>query len=322
LNGDIVAFVLTSDGTTLVRTVAPSQIDAAIDAVNLAFRVPDRLAQDRTLTRAYELLFQPLRSILPARGTLVFVLDDEYSDIPFSALRDRSGRYVVEDFSVAISSTVKAAIVYLRRPEQRRLPGRAVIIGDPAFDSESFPHYRRLPAAAAEATQIARLYPASVLLLNRAATKENVVKEMANADVLHFAGHAVLDVGRGRGSFLLCAPGIADRSGALHAGEILNAKRHFPSLVVLAGCQSLTGRAAGRASRNSISEMFLSAGVLAVVGTTTDVADSSSAPLLADFHKQYLRTGNSALALRETQIATIRGNSTRPAQWGVFRIEI
>ncbi len=109
-------------------------------------------------SRLYESLILPAAASLPAGGPLVVIPQGTLAALPFALLRDaRTGRYLAEEYTL---STAPSATLYLQSVARDRqlgaLPdGGAVFIGDPAFDREASADLPGLPAAAAEARDLA-----------------------------------------------------------------------------------------------------------------------------------------------------------------------
>src|SRR5205085_2437073 len=94
-------------------------------------------------------------------------------------------------------------------------------------------------------------------------------------------------------------------------------------LVVLAGCDTGTGRGYRGEGVLSLARPFLASGVPRVIATLWSVADSSTLALVRTLH-QRLRAGDSAAAaLRTAQIAMLRSGDPKlssPRQWAGFQL--
>ena len=152
---------------------------------------------------------------LPEAGRPVYVVaDGALGNLPFAALR-RRGRFLVEDHGIVFVPSLNA-LVALEAP--RAVPaGPAVALADPQ---------RNLPAAAAEAVEVARRLGGTAWTAGEATAGR--LREAARSRTLHLATHTGLGP---RGAWLQ----LADRRVA--ASEIV-ADRMGPRLVVLASCAS------------------------------------------------------------------------------------
>jgi CHAT domain-containing protein len=71
----------------------------------------------------------------------------------------------------------------------------------------------------------------------------------------------------------------------------------------------------------SIGRPFLAAGVPAVISSLWDIDDSLSREFFVLFHRALLVEGDPVVALRNTQIALLRGGNAmlaHPASWAAF----
>ena len=86
---------------------------------------------------------------------------------------------------------------------------------------------------------------------------------------------------------------------------------------MLAACDTMTSGATGLEGAPDLARGFLAAGVPTVLGTLWPINDADAATLFLLFHRQ-IRSGMAApAALRDAQLAILRGSSTgaHPAAW-------
>ncbi|HET6232398.1 MAG TPA: CHAT domain-containing protein, partial [Longimicrobiaceae bacterium] len=198
----------------------------------------------------------------------------------------------------------------------------ALLIADPAFDALHSPELPRLRGARAEVEALRALYPnpRNVVLSGTGATRAAVAADAQRATVIHYAGHAVFnDAVPGQSYLVLAGSGV---TGELSADSI--SKMHLPRLrlVVLSACRTLPSRGGRSGGFAGLSGALLAAGAGGVVGSVWNVDDSLAQPLMLDFHRKYLRSGNAAEALREAQLSLLRSRDLAmrsPAVWAGFR---
>ena len=137
------------------------------------------VAQDRDVRRSaatlYDALIRPIQNELRGFPTLLIVPDKLLYKVPFSALFDQeTGRYLVEDHASAISPSLALLGEALDHPHafRERLAGRALVVGNPAFDRTRLSNLPDLPGAEAEAEKIAKILPDSLLLTGKNATRK------------------------------------------------------------------------------------------------------------------------------------------------------
>jgi CHAT domain-containing protein len=178
-----------------------------------------------------------------------------------------------------------------------------------------------LPGARAEAFDLARLYLHPTVLTGRSATKRAIWDGIREADVLHYAGHAVDDTFHPERSRLLLARSSNDtEQGSLSVKDLFALPRQVPSLVVLAACGTRGSRVYRGQGSLGLSTPFLVKGVPSVVATLWDVDDKGGTALMAAIHKA-ARSGESAVnALRRVQLELLRsGNPSNPRwDWAAY----
>ena len=115
--------------------------------------------------------------------------------LPFAALRDEHGRYLVERYT--LSSVPSVALLRFTRRTIASTPGAARCCSSPILRAARIPgepRLPRLPGAIEETRAIARLVPASrtTLLTGAHATEPAVFHAVEHKTVVHFATHAIV----------------------------------------------------------------------------------------------------------------------------------
>src|SRR5262249_45953145 len=141
-----------------------------------------------------------------AGSRLTIVAHGPLLHLPFGALRDGQGRYLIERYTI---HSVPAAAVLNFTTGRRRTDARTgsmLLVADPAAPPvvAGEPALPRLPGSAEEARAIARLVPASsaTLLADADATESRVRDMLASRAVVHFATHAIVRDADPMASFL------------------------------------------------------------------------------------------------------------------------
>ncbi len=273
----------------------------------------------RTGGEFYDRLVAPIDDLIAAATHLAVVPDPLLQSVPIAAFwRAASGRYLVQDHEI----TLLSAIPSIWPPEQPAATlSRALVIGDPsiAFSHESL-RLPALPGAQAEAREIAALYPTSTLLIGDAATRDAFLRDAPGHEVIHFAGHALVNADVPALSRLLLAS-TPNASGAIYEFELRGQSFGHTSVVVLAGCDTAIGKTYRSEGVASLARGFLSAGVPAVVATLWQIRDDASVELFTAFHKR-LRNGQTpSRAIRDVQLSSLlhRVDAMRsPSVWAAL----
>ena len=254
-------------------------------------------------------------------GPLIVVPDGELHGLPFAALVDpATKRFLVEDRPVTVAPSATAYLV--ARDHRRAIsvtpPVDAFVVGDPRVSAALFPGLHPLPGAWAEARAVAALYPRRVLLLRGAATRPALIDALGRHQVVHFAGHAVINrTDPERSSLPLADDGGPDGS-LLFGTDIAALDLGNTRAVVLSGCETASGKVLDGEGPLSLARAFLAAGVPSVVASLWPIPDQPAAPLMTAFH-QRLRGGEEpAAALRSAQLTVLRSSAAAqrsPTVW-------
>lgn len=272
----------------------------------------------RTNARLHEILLRPVIDTLADRSTVVVAADGILQQLPFAALRNtETGRYFVEDHTVLM--TPSASFFATRRSDGTRVDRgqvkSALLIGDPAGAGVA------LPAAAGEAVDAARFYEDHQILVGAAATKAAFVETAPHSDVVHFAGHGIVNLEYPMLSRLVFAAGPDGGEQALFAHEISRMRFNRTRVVILAACSTAGGVVSRGEGVISVARPFLAAGVPLVIASQWDVDDRATRELFLEFHQAFAAYPDSVQALRHAQLALLRSNNaslSSPGVWGAF----
>ncbi len=266
-----------------------------------------------------ETILEPLRPELAGMRMIVFLPDRFLNGLPFAALHDRrTGRYQIEDHLVSVAPSANFYVRALGRSVAEPGDGPALIVANPSLASgeESL---QPLAGADAEAAGIASLLRSASILRGSDATVEHFVKAAADASLIHFAGHAVVNPLRPELSSLVLAP---DREGGgtrLYARDIYRLRLPHVRLVVLSACDSANGKTVGD-SPLSLATSFIAAGAPTVVASLWAVDDAATSEFFNDFYGRLRQGIQPAAALREAQISSLRSGVINPATWAAFEV--
>lgn len=202
------AYVLRRGGDPAFADLGEAEpIEAAAAAARRAFADHDRTHDPRPAARALDrLVMQPVRALLGDTRWVLLSPDGPLHLVPFGALVDEQGHYLVERY---LFSYLSAGRDLLRFGERGAAPREApLVLADPAFDDSGASEpgdaggagdvgvrsidmvTQRLPplrSTAAEARTIGELFPGSRVLLGAGAT-EGALKA-ARRDVPQALGH-------------------------------------------------------------------------------------------------------------------------------------
>lgn len=280
----------------------------------------------------YDLLIKPVEEMLARDKELCIVPDKILNYLPFAALKSRdSNRYFVEQQERGLVLSPSSSLFVTCSEDARRKDQinreTLLIVGDPVFNHNRFPDLNLLQGAAREARTIAGLYQSPDPLVGASATKRRVMSQMANADVIHLATHAVLDPWHPfQSKLLLSEEPVASRQssdGVLQASDIYGLDLHRARLVVLSACQTGVEAYLDGEGMLGLSRPFIAKGIPLVVASLWRVDSAPTADLMISFHRH--RTSGkkmpTAEALRLAQIEMLKDTGSRshlPYYWAPF----
>jgi len=278
------------------------------------------------LERWYEWLIEPIKAALPSdtSQTVIFVPHDKLFIVPFPALRDADGVYLIERHAIMTAPSIQALIEISAQASRKQAGAGALVVGDPEMpfvgDGERCVRLPGLPYAREEARSIAAILGTSPLL-GKAATKARVLEEAPSKKIVHLATHGLLGSLRGAGmpGAIALAPEAED-DGLLHSEEWMHVKLKA-DLVVLSACETARGRITADGVIG-LSRALLFAGSDAVLVALWAVPDEETARLMLDFYRAYLNPncpGDKAAALRRAMCLAI-ATGTSPHAWAAFTL--
>jgi CHAT domain-containing protein/Tfp pilus assembly protein PilF len=289
--------------------------------------------------KLYELLIKPAGAQLRGKTNLVIAPDDKLWDLPFQALLAGANRYLIEDAAI----TYAPSLTVLREMANRRknqganpAPATLLALGNPLLGRETVNRAALtlrdeklgpLPEAEKEVRAISRLYGGarSKVYIGVDAREDRLKTEAAQARVLHFATHGILNNASPMYSYLALARGDTDEDGLLEAWELmqLNLKA---DLAVLSACETARGRFGAGEGVIGLSWAMFIAGVRSIVVSQWKVESASARDLMISFHLQNLASPASAKskatkaeALRRAALKLMKNPETsHPFYWAGF----
>jgi CHAT domain-containing protein len=294
------------------RPMSRREIESRVAAlsVQIARSVNEEIWVE-TLADLHDLLLRDLPGIANARDLLI-VADGPLSRVPFGSLVDRrSGTFLFERTAIRLAPSLSFGLRSAAAPSN---DVSVLSIGAPQLVDDARSGLPPLPRAQEEAVLVAALYPRARTLIGSSATKARVLGELPTADVIHFAGHAV--VNSGSAPRLLLAGSIADPSTGLSVGDLTG--RLHGSRVVLAGCETATASATDRStSRTHLASAFLRAGASSVVGSLWKVDDAVAEEFFTGVHRRLAEGQSAAVAVAGAQRECRASGDCRqhPATW-------
>jgi CHAT domain-containing protein len=298
-----IAFVISSDTLAAVDLgIRRTDLARLVQFARGLIAAPERSGDTQwqgPLRRLHQHLVAPLESagLLDDVERLVIVPHVELHYLPFAALVDERGGFLVQRYAIAMAPS---ASVWLELGDR---PSRATS-GVLAFA----PKPEGLPASVREAAAVAALSGPAARALTGAAASEDAFRRMAaDQSVLHLATYGVLNRHNPLFSFVDLGPG-SEHDGRLEVHEVFGLEL-AAELVVLSACETALGSGALSDVPEGddwvgLTRAFLHAGASRVVATLWAVSDAASATLMEQFYRERSRgrSEGEALALAQRNL--------------------
>lgn len=283
--------------------------------------------QDQHLQQLHEILIAPIADLLPStpQERVVFIAQDSLFMVPFAALKDQKGTYLIEKHTILTAPAMQ--VLPLTRQQQRNIEktkGQPLVVGNPTMPTISSKlgepprQLQPLPGAEQEAKSISQFLSTSPLI-GADATKVEVIRRLPAAKLIHLATHGLLDDFRDSGipGAIALAPSKED-DGLLTASELLDLNLNA-DLVVLSACDTGRGEITGDGVVG-LSRSFIAAGTPSVVVSLWSVPDAPTATLMEAFYRFYQqRNYDKAQALRMAMLTTLKDHPN-PRDWAAFTL--
>lgn len=319
---DIIPRASTNTGSISVDGKAPLTL-SPLRAIVAGLREQIRSGNDKQarsdLHGLYKILVDPLvmRGVkLENYDRLIIVPHGPLHYVPFSALLDDEGKFLVEKTAVTIVPS--ASVWLLLQGGSRTAVHNFVAFGNPLLNRPDLPS---LEAAESEVNLIAAELHISAsdakhVYVREQATEERLLQDSPGASLLHIATHGEFpdESALDRHAVILAA-GKSD-DGILRASTIRNLNLSSNRLVVLSVCNGGLYRIGPADEPYGLIPAFLQAGSQNAVGTLWKVEDTYGRLLMTEFYKSVLKVGP-AEALRQASIEFIRQGQTI-SRWSGF----
>ncbi|OYY89919.1 MAG: hypothetical protein B7Y45_10180 [Sphingomonas sp. 28-66-16] len=261
----------------------------------------------------YALLIKPIEGKLAPGGTLVIVPDGPLRALPFAALIDGEGSYLIERTPLALAP----ALAYSQPGRDRS--GRPLKVVAVALQRDVV-----LPAgrfAKLEGTRdeaIAAAGPGGTVIDDFREADLRQALAGGHVDVLHLATHAAFN-GRSDRSFIVAngeAIPLADLRGLIGSGR---ARGDDLDLLVLSACETAVG---DDLASMGLAGAAVQSGADSAIASLWSVNDTGTVALMKAFYDRYRAGDGKAAALRTAQLALIKqgGDLAHPSIWAAFTL--
>jgi CHAT domain-containing protein len=282
-------------------------------------------------------LYSALIAPIAARewNSLIIVPDGSLHLIPFGALLDSAGTYLIQRGSICIAPSASVLATLMREPEIRRAkPFLGIAFSEAVTDSATVAKTRGiadirggdikpLQYSREEVDEANQALGGNGVILQGMSASETALKSepLSEFRIIHIAAHSVGDEIEPDRAAIVLHPGNSVEDGLWQAREIRHTRLNA-DVVVLSACETGSGRLQGEEGIMNLARAFLTAGTKSVVASLWDVDDRSTATLMEDFYQHLAKGESIALALRSCQLEFIKtyGEKARPHLWAGFEV--
>jgi CHAT domain-containing protein len=322
------------------EAIASGNRGATVRPVPSAESQQQRTAEQRQkLQQLHRLLIEPIQDLLPTseEETVIFIPHNELFLVPFPALMNAEGRYLIQDHTILTAPSIQV-LQFTHQIGQSNVArnrstsaDQVLVVGNPIMptlwspDEQTSEPLPSLPGAEEEAIAISTLFNTEPLMWNEA-SESAVVQRMQSAQVIHLATHGLLEYGNPQESGVRDFPGAIalapdnTNDGLLTSSEILDLNLNA-ELVVLSACD--TGR--GNLTSDGViglSRSLISAGVPSIIVSLWAVDDNATSELMQEFYRRWQTNEqplDKAQALRQAMLTTMQTHPD-PRDWAAFTL--
>ncbi len=292
----------------------------------LAERQPDYASLGREL---YQLLIAPAANELQHINTICIIPDEFLWTLPFQALTNTRGNYLIQDYSVFYAPSFSVLNEMALRRQQKTSQESLIAFGNPVIDRSSNlkQNLHSLPETEVEVAAIAATTPTQMkkVLVKREADEKTFKTLAPQYATIHLATHGVLDNREPLNSYLLLTKTEDETGddGLLHAREIIDLNLDA-DLAVLSACETGNGTISPGEGVIGMSWAFLLAGTRSVVVSQWRVNSASTSRLMKSFYQGLAsqndaNSQNKSQALREASLALLNDRRYHhPFYWAGF----
>jgi CHAT domain-containing protein len=254
----------------------------------------------------------------------IIVRDGQLHLLPFDALIDQAGRYVVESRAVVYAPSATSFFL-LRTTSKRKSSAQGLLAVGGVPYQQNGTGLGNLPSSRDEALGAAAALPdpSNTLLLGNDAT-ETAFKKSVNHRIIHLAVHAIANnTSPDRAALILLSDPQHGEDGSLYPSEIVQLPLDA-DLVVLSACDTAVGPVQGEEGISTLARAFLLAGARTVVSTLWTIDDDSTLYLMKVFYAELARKKSAPEALRVAKRSMLKTFGLRkavPYYWAGFTLE-
>jgi len=289
--------------------ISDKDLNASVERARNAIESNDIEKSEKELKTLFNYLIAPVEGKLAFFSKLIIIPNQSLHFIPFQALQNSNGRFLVEDFSISYAPSASVFILCSDRMVKSGSRFMGMALSDVEVGSNP-----GLPGTEDELKKILPLFPDNISAFGTQCTESFARKNAGTCNFLHFATHGSYNYRQPLYSYLLFPPD-EENDGHLNVFEVFEMDLNC-RLVTLSACETGLGNISRGDELTGLSRAFLFAGSPAVIVSLWSVADYPTALLMLNFYK-YLKDHTMQDALTMAQRDVIK-EYPQPGYWAPF----
>jgi CHAT domain-containing protein len=325
---------ITKDFARIVPLASRADIDKLVSAYLKTLKAKGTSKQEGA--RLYTMLLKGIPEA-STKVRLIVVPDGPLHLLPFEALVDTAGLYLVSSHTITYAPSATA--LYLLNSIQPRETAQRALLGVGGVPYDQTPELNKLatlrgytsgaltnlPASKDEvlAAQAAIGNASDTLLIGPGATKSAFEHGVDQHTIIHLAVHGFANVKHpDRAALILLSDQQSGDDGILEASEIVHLHTSA-DLVVLSACDTAVGSLQGEEGVANLSLAFMLAGSKTVISTLWSIDDTPALYLMKRFYAHLAAKDSVAYALTAAKRDMLKtyGVQAIPYYWASFRLD-
>ena len=342
-NETYVALVLKPSSVQMI------ELGTGINIENATKDFRNKVIHSKPENEAYAILWKPLEEAIKSCTKLYLSLDGAYHKLSMYALKDATGKYLVDKFEICLMANSKDLIDIKRNEKNLSKPSSAILFGNPYYGANGL--VQQLEGTETEVkniTQVLNALKVKTTAIYGSAATEQKIKNVHSPNILHIATHGYFlsDLSNTTGNkalgvdmqaasenpllrsgllFANCEnvfdenyhPVLRGENGVLTAYEAMNLNLDKTDLVVLSACETALGSIKQSEGVYGLQRAFLIAGAKSIIMSLWNVSDDATMELMTQFYSNFAKSGNKSTAFYEA-LKQLKLKYKQPFYWSAF----
>jgi CHAT domain-containing protein/tetratricopeptide (TPR) repeat protein len=296
---EMVILCITSNDLSYTKQVIDSTFFNIIKSFKTSlnnYKGEEKYDGAKSSIQLYNAIVKPVLSKIQHIENLLIIPDDELNNLPFEALSDENGNFVLDKYKVQYQYSTALLRDDIKNNNNN---SNKISLAMAPFASKGNDAFTKLEFTKNEIENLQ-----GNILIDSAASKKNFLALVEKAGVLHLATHTIVNDTIPEKSLIAFYPftDLPVAENNLYLQEIYNLKLDATKLVVLSACETGTGKLAKGEGLMSLARAFTYAGCPNILGSLWKADDKSTAWIMQRFYKYYNDDTDAATALQKAKL--------------------